>query len=140
MKKLIFCLVVLLVSAGFTNAQLNGTYTGTATDINMGQSVPGTYSCTTTFSNDTLTAITMGVAGHFIEIGPNYPRFSSNGTSYGWHGNGTGTVITPDNTYFFYVTNIDLRFNGYGKLTYFLKAYVPTLNMGTYIYYTFTAN
>lgn len=138
MKKLIFCLVVLLASAGIASAQLNGTYTGTATDLIMGGPVSGTYDATTTFSSNAMTAMTMDVAGHTVEL-TTPATFTQNGSTYDWNGDGVGTVTTPYGTYIFEVTYIDLWSSNSGKLVYHFEAEVPALN-DMLIYFTFTVN
>lgn len=135
MKKLIFCLVVLFASAGIANAQLNGIYNGTATDLVMGGPVSGIYSCTTTFSSDAMTGMIMSVSGHSVKIS-DPATFTDNGDTYTWNDDGDGTVITPYGTYDFEVTGITIEFNSFGKLTYDFQAVVTDLGMD--IFFTFT--
>ncbi|GEM_PF-2807526 len=144
MKKIIFSLMVLLAGVSFANAQvtLDGTYTGTATNVYMGKSLDDNYDATTTFSSNTMTGISMSVKNHSISL-TDQPTFTDNGDgTYTWNESADdeleGTVTTPLGiTCSFTITAIsDVELDN-GKLTYYFEAEVPLLfNME--IHFTFT--
>ena len=144
MKKIIFCFMVLLVSASMANAQspITGIYSGTASNVYMGHSVSGTYSASTTFSNNDMTALSMSISGHSVSITtPPKLKYNSNSGTYIYDStsNGAGVVTVPYGggaTYGFDVVSIELSLTSTG-VTYTFEAYIEDLGMT--ISFTFTA-
>ncbi len=138
MKKLIFSLLILLAAASIASAQvtLDGDYSGTVTDPYMGQQLTGIYNVTTTFSNNTMTGITMTITPpHTISFNTN-PAFTDNGDdTYTWNNSPcTGVVTVMGQTRPFTVTSITNVELVSGKLTYYFEAYVTGFGI---IYFTF---